>query len=217
MEFVITFLEGFISFISPCMLPMLPLYISYFAGGADKKHKVFLRAFSFILGFTVVFSLLGLFAGTLGAFLKEYKTVVNIVGGLLIVVFGLSYLEVIKLPFFKGMQSGRTANTVVSAFLFGIIYSVSLTPCIGAFLGSALALAGTSGTAVKGVLLLVTYSLGLGAPFLLSALLIEKLNTAFTFIKKHYRVINIVCGCFPILVGILMACGLMDAITAVFS
>ena len=91
---------------------MLPLYISYFAGGADKKHKVFLRAFSFILGFTVVFSLLGLFAGTLGAFLKEYKTVVNIVGGLLIVVFGLSYLEVIKLPFFKGMQSGRTANTV---------------------------------------------------------------------------------------------------------
>lgn len=217
MEFVITFLEGFISFISPCMLPMLPLYISYFAGGADKKHKVFLRAFSFILGFTVVFSLLGLFAGTLGAFLKEYKTVVNIVGGLLIVVFGLSYIEVIKLPFFKGMQSGRTANTVVSAFLFGIIYSVSLTPCIGAFLGSALALAGTSGTAVKGVLLLVTYSLGLGAPFLLSALLIEKLNTAFTFIKKHYCVINIVCGCFLILVGILMACGLMDAITAVFS
>ena len=217
MEFVITFLEGFISFISPCMLPMLPLYISYFAGGADKKHKVFLRAFSFILGFTVVFSLLGLFAGTLGAFLKEYKTVVNIVGGLLIVVFGLSYLEVIKLPFFKGMQSGRTANTVVSAFLFGIIYSVSLTPCIGAFLGSALALAGTSGTAVKGVLLLVTYSLGLGAPFLLSGLLIEKLNTAFTFIEKHYRVINIVCGCFLILVGILMACGLMDAITAVFS
>lgn len=217
MEFVITFLEGFISFISPCMLPMLPLYISYFAGGADKKHKVFLRAFSFILGFTVVFSLLGLFAGTLGAFLKEYKTVVNIVGGLLIVVFGLSYLEVIKLPFFKGMQSGRTANTVVSAFLFGIVYSVSLTPCIGAFLGSALALAGTSGTAVKGVLLLVTYSLGLGAPFLLSALLIEKLNTAFTFIKKHYRVINIVCGRFLILVGILMACGLMDAITAVFS
>ena len=71
--------------------------------------------------------------------------------------------------------------------------------------------------AVKGVLLLVTYSLGLGAPFLLSALLIEKLNTAFTFIKKHYRVINIVCGCFLILVGILMACGLMDAITAVFS
>ena len=161
--------------------------------------------------------MLGLFAGTLGAFLKEYKIFVNIVGGLLIIVFGLSYLEVIKLPFFKGMQSGRTANTVVSAFLFGVIYSVSLTPCIGAFLGSALALAGASGTAVKGVLLLVTYSMGLGIPFLVSALLIEKLNTAFAFIKQHYRVINIVCGSFLILIGLLMACGLMDWVMSVFS
>lgn len=217
MEFIITFLEGFISFISPCMLPLLPLYISYFAGGADKKHKVFLRALCFVLGFTVVFSLLGLFAGTLGAFLRQYKTVVNIVGGLLIVLFGLSYLEVIRLPFFKGIQRGRTANTAISAFLFGVIYSVSLTPCIGAFLGSALALAGAAGTAVKGVLLLVTYSLGLGVPFLLSALLIERLNTAFSFIKRHYRVINIVCGSFLILVGILMACGLMDLVVSVFS
>ena len=115
------------------------------------------------------------------------------------------------------MQSGRTANNVLSAFLFGVIYSVSLTPCIGAFLGSALALAGASGTAVKGVLLLVTYSMGLGVPFVLSAVLIEKLNTAFAFIKKHYRVINIVCGSFLILIGVLMACGLMDRIVAIFS
>lgn len=217
MEFAITFLEGFISFISPCMLPLLPLYISYFAGGADKKHKVFLRALSFVLGFTVVFSLLGLFAGTLGAFLREYRTAVNIVGGALIIIFGLSYLEVIKLPFFKGIRNGRTADTVVSAFLFGIVYSVSLTPCIGAFLGSALALAGASGTALKGVMLLVTYSLGLGVPFLISALLIERLNTAFAFIKRNYRVINIVCGGFLILIGILMALGQLDAVVAVFS
>ena len=217
MEFAITFLEGFISFISPCMLPLLPLYISYFAGGADKKHKVFLRALSFVLGFTVVFSLLGLFAGTLGAFLREYRTAVNIAGGALIIIFGLSYLELIRLPFFRGIRNGRTADTVVSAFLFGIVYSVSLTPCIGAFLGSALALAGASGTALKGVLLLVTYSLGLGVPFLISALLIERLNTAFTFIKRNYRVINIVCGGFLILIGILMALGQMDAVVAVFS
>ena len=115
------------------------------------------------------------------------------------------------------MQSGQTADTAVSAFLFGVVYSVSLMPCIGAFLGSALALAGASGTAVRGVLLLVTYSLGLGVPFLLSAVLIEKLNTAFTFIKKHYRVINTVCGIFLILVGIIMACGLMDALLSIFS
>lgn len=217
MEFVITFLEGFISFISPCMLPLLPLYVSYFAGGADKKHTVFFRAVGFVLGFTIVFSLLGLFVGTLGAFLREYRTVVRVVSGLLMILFGLSYLGIIRLPFFKGMQSGWTANTFFSAFLFGIVYSVSLTPCIGAFLGSALALAGASGTALKGVLLLLSYSLGLGVPFLLSALLIEKLNAAFAFIKRHYRVINIACGSFLILVGVLMMCGLMDMTLSVFS
>lgn len=217
MEFLITFLEGVISFISPCMLPLLPLYISYFAGGADKKHKVFARAFSFVAGFTIVFSLLGLFAGTLGGFLKDYQTIVNVVCGVFVILFGLSYLEVIRLPFFRGMKSDQTANSMLSAFLFGIIYSVSLTPCIGAFLGSALMMASTSATAYKGVLLLITYSLGLGIPFLISAVLIEKLHTAFTFIKKHYKVINFVCGIFLIAIGVLMAFGLLSAVMSVFS
>ena len=199
------------------MLPLLPLYISYFAGGADKKHRVFLRALSFVAGFTLVFSLLGLFAGTLGAFLARYRTAVNIISGLIVVVFGLSYLDIIKLPFFKGMQNGRMANSVISAFLFGIVYSVSLTPCIGAFLGSALMLASVSGTALRGVMLLVTYSLGLGVPFVISAVLIEKLNSAFAFIKKHYRVINICCGLFLIAVGVLMMFGLMSAVMSVFA
>ena len=105
MEFVITFLEGFISFISPCMLPLLPLYVSYFAGGADKKHKVFLRALCFVPGFTAVFSLLGLFAGTLGAFLREYRTVVNLVGGLLSAEFSLSSAAFIRHLLFMGMTS----------------------------------------------------------------------------------------------------------------
>ena len=217
MDFLITFLEGVISFISPCMLPMLPVYISYFAGGADKKHRVLARAASFVLGFTVVFSLLGLFAGTLGAFLSKYQTAVNIVSGGLVILFGLSYLEVIHLPFFKGMQRKGNATTVLSAFLFGVIYSVSLTPCVGAFLGSALSMAATSGTAFRGTLLLVVYSLGLGVPFLLSALLIEQLSGAFGFIKRHYRVINLVCGIFLIVVGILMLFGMMNALLALFA
>lgn len=217
MDFLLTFLEGVISFISPCMLPMLPVYVSYFAGGADKKHRVFARALSFVLGFTLVFSLLGLFMGTLGSLVTKYQTVVNIVSGLLVIVFGLSYLEVIHIPFFKGMQRGRSATTVLSAFLFGVVYSISLTPCVGAFLGSALSMAATSGTALRGALLLVTYSLGLGVPFLLSAVLIEKLGGAFDFIKRHYRVINLVCGIFLIVVGILMCFGLMHAVLAFFS
>lgn len=217
MQYLITFLEGVISFISPCMLPMLPLYISYFAGGADKKHKTAARAVAFVVGFTAVFTALGLFAGFLGSFLAEYQTAVNLVSGLLVVVFGLNYLEIIRLPFFKGMSQSRQIKGVFSAFLFGVIYSVSLTPCVGAFLGSALMLASSAGGAVRGTLLLLTYSAGLGVPFLLSAVLIDKLNTAFTFIKKHYRVINLICGGFLIVVGILMMLGLMNKLLSIFS
>ena len=217
MDFLITFLEGVISFISPCMLPMLPIYVSYFAGGADKKHKVFARALSFIVGFTLVFSLLGLFAGTLGGFLAKYQSAVNIVSGIIVIIFGLSYLEVIHLPFFKGMSKKQSANTIISAFLFGVIYSVSLTPCIGAFLGSALMQAAQAGTALRGTLLLVTYSLGMGLPFLISAVLLSELAGAFNFIKKHYKVINTVCGIFLIVVGIMMALGMMNKLLALFS
>lgn len=217
MNYIITFLEGVISFISPCMLPMLPVYISYFAGNADKKQHVFLRALAFVLGFTAVFTLLGLFAGTLGSFLMKYQTVLNIVCGVLVIIFGLSYLEVIKLPFFKGMGRMGNVNSIVSALLFGMIYSVSLTPCVGAFLGSALMLASSTGGAAKGALLLLTYSAGLGVPFLFSAVLIEKLNGAFAVIKKNYKVINTVCGVFLIIVGVMMAFGVLNRLLALFS
>lgn len=217
MQFIITFLEGVISFISPCMLPMLPLYISYFAGNADKKHKTLTRAAGFIAGFTLIFTLLGLFAGTLGTFLMKYQTAVNIACGLIVVFFGLSYLEIIKLPLFKGLKEMRPITSVFSAFVFGMIYSVSLTPCVGAFLGSALMLASTTGGALKGAILLLTYSLGLGVPFLFSAVLIEKLQSAFTFIKKHYKIVNTVCGLFLIVVGIAIMFGSMNAILKFFA
>ena len=218
MQYLITFLEGIISFLSPCMLPMLPLYLSYFAGGTEEKRRhVLLRVLGFMLGFTATFTALGLFAGTLGVFLMKYQTVVNIVGGALVVLFGLSYLEVIHLPFFKGMSKGVQVESVFSAFLFGLIYSVSLTPCVGAFLGSALMLASTAGSAAQGAVLLLTYSLGLGVPFLFSAVLLDRLNTAFQWVKQHYRVINLICGGFLIVMGIAMMLGWMNRIMAIFS
>ncbi len=217
MQYLITFLEGMISFISPCMLPMLPLYISYFAGNADKKKHTLLRAGCFVFGFTLVFCLLGLFAGTLSAFLSSYKSIVNFISGLIVVIFGLHYLDVIHLPFFKGMQKVHDINSIFSAFLFGVIYSVSLTPCVGAFLGSALMMASASGTALQGLLLLGAYSLGLGIPFLISAVLIEQLHGAFGFIKAHYRVINLVSGMFLIVIGVMMAFGWMNAFLSLFS
>lgn len=217
MDYLITFLEGFISFISPCMLPMLPLYISYFAGGNDNKTKTFFRALCFVLGFTAVFCSLGVFAGTIGALLSKYKIVLNIVCGLIIILFGLSYLEILKLPFLKGMKNAKKADTPLSAFIFGVIYSVSLTPCVGAFLGSALMMASTSGTVFKGLTLLLAYSFGLGIPFLVSALILENLNNAFKAIKKHYKVINTVCGIFLIVLGILVATGVQNKILLLLS
>lgn len=209
MQYLLTFLEGFISFISPCILPMLPIYLTYFAGEKNEKTKAFPRAIGFVLGFSVVFCVLGLLAGTVGAFFKEHQTAVNIVTGSLVVLFGLSYLEMIPLRFLKGMNAKPDIASVFSAFLFGMVFSVSLTPCVGAFLGSALMLAATVGGAWQGLLLLALYSLGLGIPFVICAVLISKLKGAFSFIKNHYKAINTICGVFLIGIGILMASGLL--------
>ena len=216
MQYLITFLEGIISFISPCMLPLLPVYVSYFSGGADKKTKVLPRAISFVLGFTTVFCLLGVFAGTLGAALVKFRTPVNIVCGLIVIVLGLNFLDIIKIPFFRSSHAEHHGSGTFSAFVFGVVFSVSHTPCVGAFLGSALMLASTSGTVVKGVLLLLIYSLGMGIPFLVSAVLLNKLTAVFDAIKKNYRIINIVCGIFLIVVGIAMMFGLMESIHTLF-
>lgn len=216
MSYLITFLEGIISFISPCMLPMLPIYVSYFAGNSEaakeKSPRTVFKIIAFIMGFTVIFTLLGVFAGTLGRVLSEYRVVVNIVCGSIVIIFGLSYLGLFDLPFFKGVSTRYKVKGVISAFIFGVIYSVSLTPCVGAFLGSALMLASSVGGAFKGATLLLVYSLGLGIPFFLSAVFLEKMTVAFGWIKRNYKIINLCCGISLVVVGILMATGLLSRI-----
>lgn len=220
MQYIVSFIEGIITFISPCLLPMLPIYLSYFAGGGERKtKKTLLGATGFVLGFTLVFSALGALAGTLGGFLKQHETVVNIILGLIVIIFGLNYIGVFKLKLFNGGKSRvkKTEMGFFSAFLFGMVFSVGWTPCVGAFLGSALAMASSEGNMLKGVIMLLLYSLGLGVPFLLSAVLIDKLKGAFTFIKKNYKIINTVCGVFLVIIGILMATGLMSKFLSILS
>ena len=220
MQYLITFLEGIITFISPCLLPMLPIYISYFAGGGERTVKKTLTgALGFVLGFTIVFVTMGALAGTVGSFLREHQTVVNIVLGLIVIFFGLNFLGVFRLNLFRGTnQTVRTRSTgFFPALLFGIIFSLGWTPCVSAFLGSALAMASQQGQALQGMLLLLVYSLGLGIPFVLSAVLIDRLKSAFTWVKKHYKVINIVSGSFLILVGILMATGTLGRLLSLLS
>lgn len=213
MEYFISFLEGIITFISPCLLPMLPVYISYFAGGSGerKTSQTITNSFAFVLGFTIVFVLLGALAGTLGSFLTKYQVALNIVTGLIVIFFGLNFLGVFKLNIFKGMSSNAKTDNLnfFSSLVFGIVFSIGWTPCVGAFLGSALMLASSQGQAIKGIIMLLLYSLGLGIPFIVSAVLIDKLKSTFDFIKKNYKVINIICGLILILVGILMLSGLL--------
>lgn len=220
MQYFISFLEGIITFISPCLLPMIPVYVSYFAGGGERSgKKTLLCALGFVLGFTVVFVLMGALAGTAGSFLKEHQTAVNIVSGLVVIFFGLNFLGVLKLNIFKG--GGKTLKTselgFFSSALFGMIFSVGWTPCVGAFLGSALMLASQQGHVLEGMAMLFVYSLGLGVPFILSAVLIDKLKTAFDFIKRHYNVINIICGSLLVVIGILMATGLLGRLLTLLS
>lgn len=212
MQYFISFLEGIITFISPCLLPMLPIYISYFAGGGTRTtRKTLSGAVAFVLGFTLVFMAMGALAGTLGSFLTRYQTTVNILCGLVVVLFGLNYVGILHLNLFRG--AGRDMDTsdlgFFSALLFGMVFSVGWTPCVGAFLGSALMLASQQGHVLEGMLMLLAYSLGLGIPFLFSAVLIDRLKSTFDWIKRHYRIINIVCGSLLILIGVLMATGLL--------
>ena len=200
MTFLQTFLEGLISFVSPCMLPMLPLYVSYFAADGADARRTAVRSAAFVTGFLVVFVTLGVFAGSLGTVLATHRTALSVTCGVAVILFGLGYLGLFRLPF-TGVRGGRRLDGVVPAFLFGLIYSVNLTPCVGAFLASALALAASEGGAAKGAALLLTYSCGLGVPFVLSALLMGRLTGAFGFIKRNYRVINPVCGALLLLFG----------------
>ena len=213
MQYIISFFEGILTFNSPCLLPMLPVYISYFAGGEQNSKKTLRNALGFILGFTLLFTAMGALAGTLGSFLRKYQTVVNIVSGLIVVFFGLNFMGVIKLNLFKGSARLQTGELgFASSVLFGIIFSVGWTPCVGAFLGSALMLASQQGHVLEGTLMLLTYSLGLGIPFFLSAILLDQLKGAFNFIKRHYTLINRICGTLLVLIGILMATGVLNTV-----
>lgn len=212
MQYLLLFLEGVITFISPCLLPMLPIYLSFFAAGDTDRRRTLRNALGFVLGFTIVFIIMGAFMGIMGKLVREYQTVLNIVTGAVVILFGLNFMGVLKIGFLN-RASQQDANVkdlnFFSSMLFGIVFSIGWTPCVGAFLGSALLLASQGGSLLQGIVMLLAFSLGLGIPFVVSALLVDRLKGAFDFIKRHYRVINLVSGLILVIVGILMATGYM--------
>lgn len=224
MEYILLFLEGIITFISPCILPMLPIYISYFAGGdyenKGNNYETLKNSVGFVLGFTIVFTFLGTVAGTLGNFIREYYNILNIIGGGIIVIFGLNYIGVFKIGFLeKSYKMNVEVNPFkfLSALVFGMVFAVGWTPCVGTFLGSALMIAANSQSILKGASMLLVYSIGLGIPFIISGVLIGQLKGTLDFIKKNYKTINLVSGMILIIIGIAMMTGYLNRILSILS
>lgn len=206
MEYLFTFLEGIASFISPCLLPMIPIYISYFIGEDEKNtSKKILNAIGFVIGFTLVFILLSIFASTLGILISNNIKYIKIIFGIIIIFLGLNYMEIIKLKFlnkYKVFNADKKNLNFLKALIFGAVFSISWTPCIGTFLSSALLLVAKHQDMLKGILLMLVYSIGLGIPFIISVVLIEKLKQAFDIIKRNYNIIKKISGAILILIGI---------------
>lgn len=211
-----------ITFISPCVLPMIPVYVLYFTGGDDSRPrgKTLLRALCFVAGFSSLFVLLGVFAGSLGSLLVRYQRVVNVVCGLVMIAFGLHYAGWLRIGF---LEKTLRPNLQVqskgygSCLLLGAVFAVGWSPCTGPFLGSAMMMAASEGGALAGMLLLLCYALGMGVPFVLCALLIEQFKAAFDAIKRHYTLINRLCGVFLIVVGVMMMAGWFARLSALLS
>ena len=208
MDYLFTFLEGIASFISPCILPMLPIYVSYFIGQNEKNNKkTVINAIGFVLGFTIIFMLFSILVNTIGLAIKEYIKYVKILFGIIVIILGINYMEIIKIKFINKTKQRKidTKNlNFIKAFIFGIFFSISWTPCIGTFLSSALLLIAKQEQLLKGILLMLIYSIGLGIPFIISAVLMEQLKEVFRFIKRNYNIIKKISGAILIIMGIYM-------------
>ncbi len=217
-SFAGAFIAGLLSFLSPCVLPLIPSYVTYITGisFADLKaqhpsHKVreqtMLHSLFFIAGFTVVFVLLGASATYLGGFLHEHMNVLRKTGGVMIAVFGIHVSGVVNLGVLLGekrLTIHRKPAGYLGSFLVGLAFAAGWTPCIGPILASILIVAATEDKVYHGMALLLVYSAGLGTPFLLSSLALHKFLGFFNRYKKRIRIMEIITGVFLIIIGVMI-------------
>lgn len=212
--FFLAFLAGFVSFLSPCVLPLIPGYLSFITGSSFNelkensrklKVKVFVSSLYFVLGFSVIFITLGASASFLGGLLLAYRQLLTKIAGVLIIIFGVSLIGFIKLPFFQQHRAIKGfGRSPLSIILLGMAFSIAWTPCVGPVLTSILAFAGSSQTVAKGAMLLGFYALGLGLPFILTGLLFNRFLTFFTWAKARYQLISVVSGLILVTMGVLL-------------
>ena len=219
MAYLTAFLEGIISFISPCILPILPLYFSYLAGGvADRQERrgVLLKnSIAFVIGFTVLFVALGAASTSVGKFLSSHLVLLNRVGGVLVILFAINNLGFVLIPALNNnhrlQMKGLQNMNIPKSMLFGLVFAIGWTPCVGPLLGSALMMAANAELLHKGMLTLFFYAMGLAIPFLFSAILLDQAEGAFTAIKKHAKLITILSGLFLLAFGVALVLGFNPA------
>jgi len=221
MSIFIAFSAGLLSFVSPCVLPLIPSYLTYMTGvsfhdltAQDSMAKVrwatFRHSLAFVLGFTLVFTLMGASATSIGNLIAKHQELILRVGGGIIILLGIHFLGIIQFKFLeknKQLQIRRKRIGLFGSFLTGITFAAGWTPCIGPILASILLYASSTGSVSKGIILLAFYSLGLAIPFIFAGLAINTFLGASGWIKRHLRVINIISGSLLIIVGAAMIMG----------
>ena len=214
---MIAFSAGLLSFASPCVLPLVPSYITYITGASFKeltdaearsklRWATIFHSLFFIMGFSLIFILMGASASYLGQLLAQYQYWIMKAGGVLIILLGIHFTGIINIPFLqmeKRFEMRKKPLGYLGSFLVGVAFAAGWTPCIGPILSTILIYASTSKSFTTGILLLTYYSIGLGIPFFLSSLAFNSFLSAFDKIKRYMRVITIVSGLFLIAIGIL--------------
>ncbi len=214
----LAFAAGLLSFVSPCVLPLLPVYLSFISGvgvedlGREHRRRLLLTSLLFVAGFTVIFVLMGAGAGGVGRLLIEYREVLMIAAGAFIAFSGLVVAGFIRLPEPVLKVAPKRAGAG-GAFLTGAALAIGWTPCVGYVLGAILSMAATSQSALSGSLLLLVYSMGLGVPFVLAALAFDWVSARLGWVKRHYRGIQVTAGLVLVVFGVLMMFGVLQELS----
>ena len=218
-EFLIAFVAGFISFLSPCVLPLIPGYISYISGQSlqeilNKKEINFFPLILFCLGFSTVFVILGASASFLGQTLLQNSEILRIAAGIIIIIFSLQLIGIINIPYlnFEKRFDAKESRNILFPYVIGVAFGFGWTPCIGPILGSILALASIEETLSRAVILLISYSLGLAIPFVLSGYLIQRFLLFSKNFKKNINLISKIGGITLLVTGILILTNQLQAI-----
>lgn len=215
---LVALIAGVISFLSPCVLPIVPPYLAYMSGlslnemssGAEARRRATIAALFFVMGLSTVFLILGFTASAFGAFYLQNQLLFTRISGIVIVIFGLHFLGVFRIPFLDQearLDAGDRGGSSFGAYILGLAFAFGWTPCIGPQLGAILTLAASEGSVPRGTLLLAVYALGLGLPFILAALFITRAMSVMNRIKRHMKLIERLMGGLLVAVGLAMVTG----------